>query len=62
MENYKLAEVMMSKIRPDFGNKKWLRAYKLLSEIKKKSTMNIDSKKKDFVYYVDEIYKDLDNE
>lgn len=60
MDNYKLSEIMLSKIKPDFNNKDWLKAVELMRKLNKKNVVDRPFKEADFCYYVDKIYKDLE--
>ena len=59
MEKYELAKVMLRKLKPVFNNPDWLMALNLLKKIDKKSTMNVEMKKKYFIHLVDKLYKKI---
>ena len=56
MDEFERAKVMLKKLRPIFDNPDWLTAFNLLKKIDKKSTIDIEGKKKQFIYIVDKLY------
>jgi hypothetical protein len=57
MDNFKVAKIMLQKIRPRMHDENWLRASNLLVELSKKSVKDPERKKKLFCYFVDKIFE-----
>jgi len=58
MNEYLKAVFWLKKIRPKFNDERWLRAFKVIKELEKKSTKDRETKERLVIYLADEIYKD----
>lgn len=57
MDEYKLAIVMLTKLRPKMYDPLWIRAADLLKQLSLKGVKDIEEKKKTFIYVVNSIYE-----
>ena len=61
MDNFRIAQIMLQKLKPQFNNDNWLLAIKMLDSIKKDKTKGVERKKEHFTKLVDEIYEEVEN-